>query len=66
MSDGAGEEASVGEQEDLTGSQPKRKGGGWGDVLPGFWMGETPGSGTLELLESFWGFDVVKKRPFQH
>lgn len=30
-------------------------------------MGETPGSGTLELLESFWGFDVVKKkRPFQH
>lgn len=27
MSDGAGEEASVGEQEDLPGSQPKRKGG---------------------------------------
>lgn len=54
-------EASVGEQEDLTGSKQKRK-GAWGDVLPGLCMGETHGSGTLELLESFWGFDVKKKK----
>lgn len=62
MSDRAGAEASVGEQEELTGSQPERK-GGCRDMLPWFWMGETPGSGTLELLQC-WGFDITKKRPF--
>lgn len=56
MSDRAGAEASVGEQEELTGSQPERK-GGCRDMLPWFWVGETPGSGTLELLQC-WGFDI--------
>lgn len=63
MSDRTGVEASVGEQEELTGSQPKRN-RGCRDMLPWFWMGETSGSGTLELLES-WCFDIKKnKTPF--
>lgn len=52
MSDGAGVEASVGEQEDLTGSQTKRKGGGWG----GGGMC-CQGSGWERLLEvELWSF----------